>query len=144
METHRRLKSDFSDAPSCGREGTPLGALLKAGRVIGGKRQGEKQPDQRQDLPGFEDYTLYIRLMKCELKILLMPIYLSLLRGKGHANASSNGHSNANAHCDSLQSDSENFESHSFSKSGSDELHLGGEDYSSDNPFKDSLHIARD
>ena len=144
METHRRLKSDFSDAPSSGREEAPLGAMLKAGRVIGGKRQGMKQPDQRQDLPGFEDYTLYIRLLKCELKILLMPIYLSLLRGKGHAEASSHGHSNANSRCDSFVSDSENFESHSFSKSGSDDLRRRGEDDSSDNPFKDRLHIARD
>ena len=144
MDTHRRLKSDGSDAPSSGGEATQLAAALKAGRVIGGKRQGMKQPDQRQDLPGFEDYTLYIRLLKCELKILLMPIYLSLLRGKGHAKASSHGHSNANSRCDSFESDSANFESQSLSKSGSDDLERGGEDESSDNPFKDRLHIARD
>lgn len=143
METHRRLKSDFSDCPSSRGEETPLGAALKAGRVIGGKRQGMKQPDQRQDLPGFEDYTLYIRLLKCELKILLMPIYLSLLRDKGHANASSHGHSNANSRCDSFESDSENFESRSLSKS-LDDLRRRREDDSSDNPFKDRLHIARD
>ena len=95
-------------------------------------------------MPGFEDYTLYIRLLKCELKILLMPIYLSLLRGKGDANASSHGHSNANSRCDSFESDSENFESQSLSKSGLVDLQRNCEDESSFNPFKDRINMARD
>ena len=73
-----------------------------------------------------------------------MPIYLSLLRGKEQANSSSHGHSNANSRCDSFESDSENFESQSLSKSGLDDFQRRGEDESSFNPFKDRLNIARD
>jgi hypothetical protein len=40
--------------------------------------------EEPKTLEGFEDYTLFIKLMMAELKILLMPIYLSLVRSNEH------------------------------------------------------------
>lgn len=50
-------------------------------RVIGGANHGQIM-DNAGMLNGFEDYTLYIKLLITELKILLMPIYISLERSK--------------------------------------------------------------
>ena len=46
---------------------------------IGGADDGKLLTlEENKTLDGFEDYTLYIKLMMAELKILLIPIFLSL------------------------------------------------------------------
>ena len=50
-------------------------------RRIGGTEQGKFfTGEERKLLDGFEDFRLYIKLFMMELKILLMPTYLSLMR----------------------------------------------------------------
>lgn len=54
---------------------------LQPQRKIGGARHGQLIENVGM-LNGFEDYTLYIRLLIVELKILLMPIYKSLEKSR--------------------------------------------------------------
>lgn len=51
-------------------------------RKIGGVDQGKffNSPEARKTLDGFEDYKLFIKLLMMEIKILLMPSFLSLMR----------------------------------------------------------------
>ena len=59
-------------------------------RVIGGNHHGQLVENQPM-LNGFDDYTLYIKLLIIELKILLMPIYKSLERSKNEHDESNLG-----------------------------------------------------
>lgn len=51
---------------------------MQSFRQFGGRKHGVLQEGQIQD--GFYDYRIYIRLLMCELKILLLPLYQRLLR----------------------------------------------------------------
>ena len=74
-------------------------------------------------LNGFDDYTLYIKLLIIELKILLMPIYKSLERSKNdhdESNLGAGGQSEYNSAPHESFDESEMFsdESSSFSYNG--------------------------
>ena len=51
---------------------------MQSFRHFGGRKHGVLQEGQIQD--GFYDYRIYIRLLMCELKILLLPLYQRLVR----------------------------------------------------------------
>ena len=104
-------EADPSDEDSNNSEVyVPVG--LRPGRLIGGTKSGQIF-EEGPALHGFEDYTLYIKQLIVELKILLLPIYQSILRGQNEHNES---HLGAGGHSRDLSSRFESMDS-SFSNS---------------------------
>ena len=77
--------------------------LLPA-RKFGGKTHGVLTGSIED---GFADYRIYIKLLRSELKILLLPIYLNMIRMMDQHNQSNLGAGGHSALEDSLRQDEE-------------------------------------
>ena len=89
--------------------------FMSYGPVVSASQETLLMGEKRAELDGFEDFKIYIKLLKTELKILMVPIYLALLRSQEEINQSNlgaGGQSNLmSSHLSSLES-SQNFSPH--------------------------------
>mmetsp|Transcript_1987 Transcript_1987/g.2727 ORF Transcript_1987/g.2727 Transcript_1987/m.2727 type:complete len:89 (-) Transcript_1987:1586-1852(-) len=68
------MSLNYSDLDESGEQ--RLLQNLQSFRVFGGRKHGQLQDGYISD--GFADYRIYIKLLMCELKILLLPLYLRI------------------------------------------------------------------
>ena len=144
-----RLQTPYSQADddSLNSEQRHMVENLLPARKFGGKTHGVLTGSIED---GFADYRIYIKLLRSELKILLLPIYLNMIRMMDQHNQSNLGAGGHSALEDSLRQDEEIY-SYRFESSRSESAqkilsyqYSKDLESSDDNPFRDRIRLEQD